>query len=300
MTHQKGMAVISAMLLAALTTVIVGQVIWQQQVLMSEIENQQDAAQAVIIANAAIEWSRAILAEDATSSVADHSKEIWATRLPKTSAEGGFLSGQIIDQQQFININNVAEDASTQRALDRLLLGLSLNQGLSSAILDWIDSDDITNDVNGAESMFYRTQTPPYLAANQRLTERGNLIRIKGVDKKIIDQLSPFVTVLPQRTSVNINTASAEVLSMILPDTSLQDAQNIVTTRNVAFFRDLEDFKNRLPNKNININNLNLGVSSQFFLVTCIAQFGRSALKVESLLYRNRQGWPIILWKRIG
>lgn len=298
--YEKGMAVVSAMLLAALTTVIIGQLIWQQQILLSELENQQNTTQAGIVADAAIQWSRSILAEDANSSIADHDKEIWATRLPNTSAEGGMISGRIIDAQQFLNLNGLASDSVARLGFERLLNALNLNKNLVSPVIDWIDADDITNDVDGAESMYYRTQEPAYFAANQPLTEMGNLIRVKGYDKSVIDKLAPFVTTLPQKTAVNVNTASAEVLSFILPDTSLQDAQNIVTARNLAYFQNLNDFKSRLPNKTINIENLNLSISSQYFLVTCIAEFGRTTLKVESLLYRNRQGWPTIIWKRIG
>lgn len=298
--HQNGMAVVSAMLFAALTTVIVGQLIWQQQLLLSELENQQNATQATIVADAAIQWARAILAEDANSSTVDYNKEVWATRLPNTRAEGGIISGQIIDAQQFINLNSLASDEASRLGYARLLKALNLPSNLLSPVIDWQDADDITYDVDGAERMYYRAQESAYLAANQPFTEIGNLIRVKGYDKSSIDKLAPFITTLPQKTTVNVNTASAELLSFILPDVSLQDAQNIVAARNVAYFQTLDDFKSRLPNKNINVANLNLSVSSQYFLVTCIAQFGRTTLKIESLLYRSPSGWPIVIWKRIG
>ncbi len=297
---QQGIAVISAMLFVALTTVIVGQLVLQQQLLISELENQQNATQAMIIADASVQWSRAILAEDANSTELDHNKEVWATKLPKTPVEGGTITGQIIDAQQFLNLNNLASEESARAGFDRLLNSLNLKPNINAAIVDWIDNDDTTNGADGAESMYYSNEEPPYLAANQMMTEVGNLIRVKGIDTTIIDKITPFTIALPKNTPVNVNTASAEVLSFILPEVSLQDAQAIVAARNVAYFNNLDDFSVRIPNKNIALGNINLSVNSRYFLVTCIAQFERTTLKIESLLYRDNNGWPIVLWKRVG
>ena len=73
--RQKGVAVISAMLLAALTTVIVGQLVWEQQLLISELDNQQNAVQTQWMADGAIQWARPVLTEDARTSELDHEKE---------------------------------------------------------------------------------------------------------------------------------------------------------------------------------------------------------------------------------
>ena len=298
--YQSGIAVISAMLLAALTTVIVGQLIWQQQLLISELENQQNATQAQWIADAAIQWARPVLAEDNKTSTIDHYKELWATRLPATPVEAGKISGQIVDMQQFLNLNNLKNETSAQDSLNRLLNKLMLTNNLTPALVDWLDEDDLSNGAEGAESNYYSNQSPAYLAANQALVELGNLIRVKGFDQASINKMRPFTTVLPKNTELNVNAASAEVLSFVLPNTSLQDAQNMVATRNVMPFTSLADFKERMPKPDNDVGNINLSVNSRYFLVTCIAQVGRTTLRVEALLYRDDSGWPIVLWKRIG
>lgn len=301
MKQQRGVAVIAAMLLAALTTIVVGQLVWQQQLLISELENQQNATQANLIADAAIQWARAILAEDALSSNIDHNQEVWATKLPNIPTEGGKISGQIIDQQQFLNLNNLVNDNSAQAALNRLLASLRLSNSLTYTLMDWLDTDDISNGADGAESNYYRSLTPAYQAANQLLTEPGNLIRVKGYDQAAINKIAPFTTVLPKNTELNVNTASAEVLSIMLPDTSLDVAQGIVSARNIAFFKDLNDFKTRAftsENNNIDTTNINLSVETHYFLVNCNAQFERTNLNATALLYRDGKGWPTVVWKR--
>lgn len=302
---QTGIAVISAMLLAALTATIVGNMVWKQQLLISELENQQNATQANWIADAATHWSRAILAEDGKLGNVDHNKEPWATKLPATPVEGGDVTGWIVDQQQFFNLNNLktssSENDPTRKAYGRLLESLGINTNIIDVLKDWIDEDDLVSSLNGAENHFYLDQIPAYAAANQPLTEMGNLVRLKGYDKAIIDKISPFTTILPDNTPVNVNTASAEVLSFVLPNITLQQAQTIVATRNIEYFKDLGDFSNRLPNKSIDLEGANISVNSQFFLVTCVAHFGKTSIKVEALLFRGpNKNWPTILWKRYG
>ena len=297
--HQRGIAVVAAMLLAALTTIVVSQLVWQQQLLISELENQQNATQANLLVDAAIQWARAILAEDALSSNIDHNKELWATRLPSTAVEGGIISGQIVDQQQFLNLNNLLNDNSAQEAFNRLLTNLNLSKSLTFTLMDWLDADDISNGADGAESNYYRALSPPYQAANQLLNEPGNLIRVKGFNQDSIKKIEPFTTVLPKHTELNVNTASAEVLSIMLPETSIDMAQGIVSTRNIAFFKDLNDFKTRaFTNKPIDITNISLSVGSHYFLVNCNVQFERTNLKVTALLNRDDKGWPVVVWKR--
>ena len=46
------------------------------------------------------------------------------------------------------------------------------------------------------------------------------LYRIRGFDAKTVAKLKPFVTALPARTPVNVNTAPAEVLAAIVPELS--------------------------------------------------------------------------------
>ena len=306
MKKQSGIAVISAMLVAALVTAVAAQLLWQQQLLISELENQQNSTQAAWISDAAVNWSRAILAEDANVGRTDHLREVWATRLPATPIEGGessgYISGYITDQQQFFNLNNVViENRLSEpnlKTLQRLLELLNIKPSQADALVDWMDLDSTAVSTDGAEDNYYLGLNPPYRSANQPLSETGNLIRIKGFDAASVNKLSRFVTVLPAPTSINVNTASAEVLQFALPNATLQDTQAIVATRNMAFFTDLADFNQRIPNKDISVNQANLSVNSHYFLVTCFAQFGRSQLKTEALLFRDDFGWPTVLWKK--
>ena len=46
------------------------------------------------------------------------------------------------------------------------------------------------------------------------------LYRVRGFDAATVAKLRPFVTALPARTPVNVNTAPREVLAAVLPELS--------------------------------------------------------------------------------
>lgn len=302
--RQRGMAVISAMLLAALTAVVVSQMVWQQQLLISEIENQQQATQANLIGKAAIQWSRAILVEDAKVSSVDHLREIWATKLPTTPIEGSTITGEILDADRFINLNNVTGKTGTseadQQTVSRLLSLLGYKSDLVQPLTDWIDADDMKSGAEGAETSYYLTLNPPYLAANQPLSELSNLVRVKGFNAEMINKLSAYSTALPDRSSINVNTAPAEVLYAALPGSTLEEMRALVASRNSAVFNSVDDFRLRLPNPKINTNAVNLSVSSRYFIVNCLIISGKSSVRIKSLMVRDATGWPTILWTRLG
>src|SRR3712207_6947571 len=58
------------------------------------------------------------------------------------------------------------------------------------------------------------------------------LFRSEGVDAQVLERLRPFVTVLPERTIVNANTAAAEVLAAQVPGLAVSDADRKSTRLN--------------------------------------------------------------------
>src|SRR5690606_36988894 len=79
--------------------------------------------------------------------------------------------------------------------------------------------------------------------------------------------LEPYVTVLPVRTRLNINTASAEAISASLPSLSISDARQVVEKRTRAFFRQISDANGVLPNVGSQFNAAQHDVKTQYFEV---------------------------------
>ena len=144
--HEHGAALLAAVLTVAMVATLAAAGLWQQWRSI-EVESAERArAQAAWVLTGALDWARLILREDARSGGADYLAEPWAIPLQEarlstflaadksntadTEAENVFLSGQVIDQQSLLNVNNMAGPGTISQtglaAFQRLfeLLGL--------------------------------------------------------------------------------------------------------------------------------------------------------------------------------
>lgn len=295
------MAVITAILVVALVASAASFMAWQQQLWLRQVENLNAQAQSRVVALAALQWARSVLAQDARSSSVDHLGEGWAQPLSPLPVEGGELSGGLSDQQGLFNLNSLVREGKASAAdlavFQKLLDLLQLPPGLAGAVVDWIDPDAEPTYPGGAEDMDYLALDPPYRAANRVLTTVDGLYRIKGFDAARVERLRAFVTALPQATPVNVNTAPAEVLAAVA-GLSLDQARALVASRKARHFADLADFRARLPQPEAPLNETLLSVGSRYFLVTGHARFGRAKAGCQALLEREATAWPKLVWQK--
>ncbi|TGP45207.1 general secretion pathway protein GspK [bacterium M00.F.Ca.ET.228.01.1.1] len=154
--QQRGAAIISALLVVALSAILVSGMLWRQQVQVRRIENQRLLAQAQWVARGALDWTRLILrSEGDTSAGITYLGGVWGVPIAKTRlsdflgqigevrAQQGaatYLSGSIEDAQARFNLRNlVASPAPGVMQLDleqigayqRLLVSLGVNSQLA-------------------------------------------------------------------------------------------------------------------------------------------------------------------------
>lgn len=302
MKTQRGMAVITAILVVALVASTASFMAWQQQLWVRQVENLNAQAQSRVVALAALQWARAALAQDARNNHVDHLGESWAQALAPLPVEGGELTGGLSDQQGLFNLNNLVRGGKASAAdltvFRTLLEQLQLSPNLANAVADWIDPDAEVTYPGGAEDTDYLALDPPYRAANRMLTTVDSLYRIKGFDVATVARLRPFVTALPQATPVNVNTAPAEVLAAVITKLPLDQAQALVAARKERYFQDIADFRARLPKTVTQVNETLLCVGSRYFLATGHARFGRAKVGYEALLERETTAWPKLVWQK--
>ena len=289
-SSQRGVALVMVLLIVAMATTIAAFMAQQQGFWQREMENGRDRAQARRIAEAGIDWARAVLADDASVNQSDNAKEMWAMQLPAIPVEGGEVQGYIIDQQGLFNLNNLVDNNGVASELDlkrfqNLLSALNLPQELGAALADWEDANSETMD-NGAEDEYYMNLPQPYRCANRPLSDIGELAGVKGFDATIIKRLQPFVSVLPEsNTAVNVNFAPPEVLRAIL-GLPLETARQIATDIKTMPVKDMDDFFKRFTSVKRD-STMNLSVSSQYFMVTGYATQGDGASAAHALLHRT-------------
>ena len=304
--HQRGLALITAVLVVAIVATVAASMGLGQQIWLRQAQNFNDRAQAEKMAQGALHVAMLILAEDAkkNNNSTDDLTEDWARDLPPFSAQGGATTIKILDAQGRFNLNSLMEPGGVVTrpgeiaVFKRLLESLALNPELTDALLDWMDANDQPTLPAGAEDIYYLTLPAPYRTANKPLQSVDELRLVRGFDAKTVDLLRPYVTALPPQTNaVNINTAEARVLSVLFsPPLSLATAQELVERRN----KDRNPFKNpgelttRASGKSPAVIP---GVKSNYFYVEVQTLFGRLHRSRRALIDRSSSTGPTILWQ---
>lgn len=358
--YQRGVAVVTALLLTTLAITIVASLFWQQQVQVRSIENQRFQLQKKWVLRGALDWARLILREDANNSEFDHLGEPWAVTLGETQldqyvengksdteASEAALSGKIFDAQARYNLNNLALNGEVVpkeiETFGRLLTNLRFDPSLAKAAaiavaatqakLVGLPGSDPNANPNpnpnpnsGTEPQKDTSSAgskPPPVAPNSlnpesdrlnalaaatvknlRFSQVEDLLSVAGFTPQMVNRLRDFVAVLPTKslgnfsssaTPVNINTASAEVISARLYGVSLSDAALIVAIRDRAYFRNLTDFKTRAQLKNAVYQDNDVSFSTNFFFINGKVKLSRSGLEITALLERSGNQTKI-LW----
>jgi general secretion pathway protein K len=299
---QRGVAIVLAMAVVALAAMAATAMMLAQSTWARESELTADHVQAQALIQSGVDWSRAVLGDDRRSNSVDHLGEPWALRLPPMPVENGELAGDIADQQGLFNLNNLVKGGQVNLAqlahFQRLLSLLGLPSALAGALVDWIDADSEPQPQGGAEDETYLALRPPYLAANQPLTDVAELALVRGFDDGVRARLRPFVTALPSFTAVNANTASPEVLAAVVQGLGLDGARALVAQRERAYFRDLPDLLKQLP-MGVLVATEDISFSSDYFMATLRVTVGGAQARGLALLARgDTGGWPAIVWRK--
>lgn len=298
--RQRGAAVLVAMLVVAIAALAASSFMFRSQVEWRRFENLSRMDQAQWVLRAAQQWGSTVLLDDARNSSVDHRGEAWATRLPPVEAENYRIWGLMEDQEGRFNLNNLVANGEIDKQqlaiFVRLLSALRLPESLAGAVADWIDADDLPFNSNSVDSPYYASLQTPYRATNQPLININELLRVKDMDRNTLAMLRPFVTVLPTRTPINVNTASPEILVALVPGLSSEEAYSMVAKRERTYYRNITDFQQALPS-GTTAPASGVSVSSQYFLVQARASNERLSIGNQALYRRVGAALPNLIWR---
>lgn len=298
--EQRGVALITAMLIAALVTVAAVAMASRQTLDMRRTGNMLEADQAYMYALGMEQLAAQVLMKDRRDTgEIDTLGEEWATELPPTTVEGGVIAGSLADMQGRFNLNNIIDnekraDPEQVKMFQAILQQVSqeneevqISPFVANRVVDWIDAD-LNTSADGAEDLEYLGEEIPYRAANQFMaspTELGAILDLKPRD---VDTLMPLVSALPVPTTVNINTAPAEVLMGLHEDLTDSIANSLVEYREDNPFKSKTDFEKKLlDDYKITVDEKLYDIKSNYFLVSVDAAIGRTRLHMYSLLERR-------------
>ncbi|OWW22711.1 general secretion pathway protein GspK [Noviherbaspirillum denitrificans] len=307
--RQRGVAVITALLLTTLAITIVASLFWQQQVQVRSIENQRLQLQKQWILRGALDWARLILGEDKRIGNRygdiDHLGEPWAVPLAETRLDqyvekdragdvpDAALSGGITDAQARYNLRNlcsngVINDQEVAR-FGKLLTLLGINPALSRATAVLMQSTQPKTPSPGGAPAAKADSAP----LPMELLHVDDLLAVPGFTPELLEKVRNYVVVLPSDvTKINVNTAPAEVIAAKVDTLSLAEASSLVAARQSRPFQSLND----LP-LSAGLNRDGLDVKTSYFFVNGNVRLNRAGMEMQALIKRD-QARQTVLWIR--
>lgn len=286
---QSGAAIVSALLVVALAAAMVTGLTLQISRWVDSLSQERDSMQVHQLQRAALEWTATILEQDAGTNAIDHLQEAWAQPLPTVSLEqDGELSGNMADATARFNLNNLLDDqgrvASAWVALyRRWLKQKGLPESLADTLVAWMAAADTTTDA------------PDRLRpSHARLLQMGELAALPGYSPAVMAKLMPETVVLPGTTTVNANTASADLLGVLAGDAAAGPA--LVSERAIRPFRDKADLAERMAKLGVNIPPDYLDVASAWFLVHGHLRYRGMVRHVDALMQRRLSRTRLVWW----
>ena len=318
MTHtpnaQRGAAILTAMLTVVLVASLASATLWQQWRSVEVEAAQRGRVQAAWILTGAQDWARLILREDARKSGADHLAEPWAVPLEearlstflaadRTNAQStddtdeAFLSGQIIDLQSRLNVTNLVQDGQIDKpselAFARLFELLNLPANELATMTDTLLRAQVASSGPGAPT------SPSTLSDAPLLPGDTDQLAWAGLSPATLAALRPFITLLPVRTPVNLNTASPEVIYACVPAFDQANAQALVRARNVTHLATLAEALKAGRNEAAQLDGNQHSVDSKFFEVRGNLRTGQTVVQEQSVVQRD--GLMVkTLWRKRG
>lgn len=291
--QRRGVALITAMLITALAGSVAAGLSWDNALDVRRTMVMLYRDQAIQVAVGSEGWVRSILRDDQESSTSDHLGEIWATEIPAlpidAEAVQGEIYGQIQDLQGRFNINNLLDgngeiDQPSFEQYERLLAALGLDPRLAGITADWLDADQTESIPDGAEDPLYSGLTPAYRTANQRVANVTELAALSGMDRASFETLLPHVTALPERTPINVNTASSAVLQSLGPNIRETDAEGLIALREDGGFVDYAGVF--APLVDAGLQNW-ISETSSYFQLKAVVQIDTVRISLFTVLHRD-------------
>lgn len=294
--RKKGAALLSAMLTVTLVATFAAAALWQQWRSVEVEIAERARVQVAWLLVGALDWSRLILRIDGRAGTTDHLAEPWAVALQESRLStflaadknntGGltaeeqvdaFLSGSMVDAQSKLNVFNLIE--AGERSEADFLVFKKLFDHFNMPITE------LESFVVNLKAALIANS----LGTTTLMPQRVRQLTWLGLRPQTLDKLTPYITLLPERTTVNINTAPAEVIYASVPSLELADAKLTVTTRERAHFPSLAEaeknvtaLKGQLVGKEAQFS-----VSTRFFEVIGRIRLEQTVVEEHSLIDRR-------------
>lgn len=317
---QRGMAVISALLIAAVVAVIAGGMLTRQTLFTRSLEAEQLRIQGTARLQGGLQLSRQLLWDARQRDPLTRFGQAWANPFVMAGSSLADIpfEGRLEDEQGKFNLRNLVAnervDQEQMRAFERLCEQLGIAATVRARIVarviaayprllnpELADKAAVSSTFDSGRSTSPDAPGTPLAPTRPMLRTLQDLRSIKGVTPQVLEALAPYVTILPANTWLNGNTASAPVLAAYVPGLSLQRAQALIAERDGGhWFINRGDFVNRLRMPELEMASVKVGITSDWFRLRGQARSGQRRVVLDALLQRSQDRMPQVIWSRVG
>ncbi len=290
---QRGVALITAIVLVAIATVLAVRVGTRAALDLRRTAGLVALDQAWHVALGAEAWAAEVLRDDFDDDPnIDHLGEAWAQPLPPLPVDGGEVRGAVEDMQGRFNLNNLVVADTVVEAdvarFERLLVLVGASPRWARIMADWIDIDTVPGFPEGAEDGIYLSQNPPYRAANGPVTTTTEMMALPGMTRDEFERIRPYVAALAAGTRINLCTAKAPVLAALVEGgADFGEPELLAANRKDGCFPTRAVLERSLDPAAFQALTESISESTDWFRAVTAVRIGTSELTLYSLMYRN-------------
>jgi general secretion pathway protein K len=283
---QNGSATIMALIVVSIVAICVTSLVWQQNFAIRKLNIYKENTQMKWLHHSLIDIIRFVLKVDLQNNPnIDHLGEIWALPIENNKVQdylnasdlpeelrGVEFTASIKDAQGMFNLANLWDTTMTLPNLAgiqtyaNVLQGVGIDRNLAEET-----ASAVMNNINKPQSL-------------------QDLSTLPGYSPTIINQLKSFVILLPEPTSVNVNTASIEVLMAVFPSFSYDEALTFTQLRANTPIKTLEDlnqmFSKVHPNQNLSFSG-QVDFKSSYWLANTSIKMNTNNYNTQTLIKRS-------------
>ncbi len=308
--RQKGIAIITALLIVALAVTILSSLFWQQGIGFQRLTRQRDSVQIQWLERAAIDWVGVIL-KSASNDAVTHLGQIWAVPVAETSLKSflaqneikdeqleqqkAVLSGYLSDAQGRYNVRNLINYSAKEKkyvvtpgelaVLKRLVTHLRLSPNVAETLAQNVLArfNEILADAQGE----LLPQNAP-----QRIE---SFLPLQGMTNQAWLQLQEFIFYFPIALPINVNTASVELISAVMPEFDVNVLRVLLINRARIYAVNNANFFNLMgrPELASRYTDQQISTKSALFFLTARVQLNRMVRQFRALIDLNGS----LMWK---
>jgi len=300
MRRQRGIALLTAVLLVALATIIATAIAYESGMSARRGTAVLAYEQSLLAAQAAEALAAYGLKQDNSPSTLPGGA--WAQPFgPAEVVPGVTIEAVLEDMNARFNLNNLLTptglaDRAQVKAFRALLVQHKIEPEWADKLVDWLDPDVQPSGTDGAEDQVYTGLVPPYRPPNMMITSVSELLALPEFGRDRYLRLEPYVAALPRGTPLNVCTADLALINAMLSGNyevkeftdgdQLAEARKRTCTPTPGVVTNLLPQYVPDPNERKSLSSA-LAQISNYFRLTTIVTIGTSQFTLYSLLYRS-------------